>query len=156
MHNIPKVTRRTAALLERTVYTKVSDYITRQGLPIGNGLFPTISRSKGDAVVNFVGEIITRHEYNGRVANGYGGYAVQMSASEVLDCYNYKASCKASMCNDFHNIIHKIGGAVGFANVNIVVDTKRQSARLVAMKGIPANTEMLTTYGPLFEMEAQV
>jgi len=148
LFDIPKVTMRTANILSKCLYTKYSDFTTAAGASIGKGLFSTITRSVGDNIVNYVGDVIRAVDYEARVANGFGGYAIRISATQFLDCYKYKNTCKASMCNDFHNLRHKTRPRYNAAsNVKIVVDARRGIARLEAITPILANTELLTDYG---------
>ena len=155
MFDIPKVTKRTATLLAKALYTKDSEFTTTAGASIGKGLFFTLARSVGDNIVTYVGDVITVVDYESRVVDGFGGYAIRMNATEVLDCYKYKKTCKASMCNDFHNLKHKTrAGCKAVANVKIVVHARRRTARLQATKPIPANTELLADYSGEYEIEA--
>ena len=148
LFDIPRVTKRTATILSKSLYTKDSDFTTAAGASIGKGLFSTLTRSVGDNIVNYVGDVISAVDYEGCVTDGLGGYAIRISATHFLDCYKYKNTCKASMCNDFHNLRHKTRPRYNAAsNVKIVVDARRRRAWLEAITPILANTELLTDYG---------
>jgi len=150
LHDIPRVTKRTATLLARALYTKVSNFKDAQGASIGEGLFSKIAMSKGDHIAWYTGELVTQKQYDEIIVTPTRteGYAIRICPDEILDCFNFHRTCKAFKCNDFHNIMHVRTGGAGFANVDIVVSRGRVG--LFAIKGIPANTEMLADYKGLF------
>jgi hypothetical protein len=69
---------------------------------IGNGLFALKHFRVGEHLLNFVGTIINREEYEQRTLAGRGGYILSnLSASVFLDCYDTarNGSCMASYTN---------------------------------------------------------
>ena len=148
LHDIPRVTKRTATILARALYTKLSNFKDAQGASIGQGLFSTIGMSKGDHIAYYMGDLLTQKQYDEIILTRTEGYAIRTSPDEILDCFTFRRTCKAFKCNDFHNITHVRTGGAGFANVEIVVS--RGKVELKAIKGIPANTEMLADYRDLF------
>ena len=137
--NIPVKTRANRDL-ESTLYVKLSDYCLPDHQLIGKGLFSIVTFGVQQHITYF-------SNINVRSLLGRGGYAIKMSKNTVLDCFNFKSSCKASMANDSRGIIHKVSSMSAVSNCKVVIDRNRNTARLVTTKNIPANTEMLWNYG---------
>jgi hypothetical protein len=67
---------------------------------IDNGLFAGIRYKPRDRIVDWMeGERISKSEYEKRVEEGKGGYALKINAGEVMDFYSVRHRCKASMSN---------------------------------------------------------
>jgi hypothetical protein len=78
---------------------------------IGKGLFCTKPNgfSKGDIVVPFhwAGKLLNRTDYLIQVQKGKGGYAVHLNKDSVIDFYDIKQCCPASMVNSSYNAVRK-------------------------------------------------
>jgi hypothetical protein len=147
LFDIPPMTKRVQHELAKTLYVKPSDYCGSYGEDIGLGLFSTIAFGAGQNIAYFTGDIINETEKNERVQNNQGGYIILIGSGKYLDCFRYKNKCKPSMANDCRGLKHRISGARGIANCKVVIDSRRNTARLETTKNIPANTEMLWNYG---------
>lgn len=137
---------------EKYLYVGKSHYQNDTNIPIGNGLFSGIGLKRGDHICFFVGEERSVEDYNSRVERGLGGYAHHLTNALVLDCYNLRTVCKASMANTCRGLRHIVSGNTAINNAEIHVDMVRRRVRLVATSDIPANTEILTPYGGAFRL----
>jgi hypothetical protein len=70
-------------------------------ISIGKGLKAGVYYKPLDRVVEWIqGERISKMEYDIRVAAGKGGYALKINAGELVDFFEVRDQCKASMVND--------------------------------------------------------
>lgn len=156
---IPKVDMR---LLERTryaLYVRNSDLLL-QGLPqdvdprIGEGLFSHYGYSKGDVIAEFVGDVMTRAEYDDDAErNAAGGYCVALPRGNVLQCYHarWHGDCISSLANCANNCLNVTTGLSAINNCKITV-SNRNVVKLVSNREyIRPHTELLWDYGRDFE-----
>jgi hypothetical protein len=116
---------------------------------IGDGLFTgDMSIRKGEVVAEFVGEFITVAEGKRRDEAGVGGYMVMIRKNTLLlDCYRFRDQCKASMVNSPRGCIDLDTNLPAVSNVKITYDHRRKKYRLVAIRDIGPDTEVLWDYG---------
>ncbi len=122
---------------------------------IGNGLFTCVALTAGVRLCTFYGEVVSAAEYAVRVAAGFGGYGISITADRVLDCYSNKANCLASMANSPLNVVSvRTGVPVPcVSNAQLVVDVRSNSASLESTHAIAAHSEVLWPYGlPALDM----
>lgn len=132
----------------------------------GTGLFSCVAFHTNEKIAQFVGDVVSTEVYNERDAAGRGGYAVRLSASTVLDCYEHKSDCFASFANTARGCVTLQGSdgkeAAQGAAVLVAVnncrlgytpgDLARGVVYLVASKVINAHIELLWPYGPAYVM----
>jgi len=88
------------------------------------------------------------------------GYQVELNEEKILDCYDYKNYCLASMANDYRHCfdLETHRRAVQNAEIVAVNRTRKEDgswdryAFLKATKEIPAYTEVITYYGKKFRI----
>jgi SET domain len=116
---------------------------------IGNGLFTgDLPILKGETVAEFIGEFITAEEGKRRDEAGFGGYMVMIRRNSLLlDCYRFRDQCKASMVNSPRGCIDLDTNLPAVSNVKLSYDHRRRKYRLVAIRDISPNTEILWDYG---------
>ena len=69
-----------------------------------------------------------------------------MTNDTMIDCFNFRTQCKASMTNTSRGLIHIVSGRAATNNANIRVATRRRLVRQVATVDIPPNNEIITPY----------
>lgn len=144
-----------AALETNVLYTAPSWYRAADGngeytRVIGKGLFAATVVSTNTRLIRFKGSIITLDVYNERVADGKGGYAIHLNATSVLDCYDVRESCLASMTNSPRHLrTNKAGlAAQAEANCRLVVSNPAQGiVHLHTTRRVLSNTEFFWDYG---------
>ena len=119
---------------------------------IGKGLFSNIPIRKGDLIVDFVGEFITKEMGVERDVAGFGGYMISynVSGTIILDCYNFLDICKASMANCPKNCFDSKLGRMAESNATLSINRYRRKVSLRATKDIGPNIEILWSYGPQY------
>lgn len=161
------VGRATARRVHNVLYKAPSFLRTDQtGQTVGLGLFSSIRYNKKEKIAQYKGEIITRAEYGEREAAGKGGYALHVSQTTVLDCYNHKAECFASAANTAlgchtkqrpagvplaENGLYSVRNNCKFLVSN---HTPVPTVWLVAKKNIAPHTELLTPYSNAYQLPA--
>jgi len=92
----PIAARITATAVQRNNNTL---YVTRSKLfrkfpvdntytrSIGHGFFTSVTILPNQRIIQFNGEVILAQEYHLRTARGQGGYIIQLSDTDYLDCY---------------------------------------------------------------------
>ena len=129
---------------EKYLYVGKSHYQNNSDIPIGKGLFSGIGLKKNDHICTFLGEERPHEEYDERVQRELGGYAHHLTNDTVIDCFNFRSQCKASMPNTSRELFHVVSGRAATNNADIRVVTRRKLVRLVATVDIPPNTEIIT------------
>ena len=117
--------------------------------PIGNGLFAGIRYKPRDRIVDWVdGERISKSEYEARVLDGKGGYALKINAGEVMDYYSVRNRCKASMANSHLHAYNSV--AKRPARPNAIMHAYRRKERcsfyLTATTYIDPKEEIIWDY----------
>ena len=82
------IDRRAQDQLLLALYVQPSSLVDRYGNPIGDGLFSNIGYTRSDLICYFVGEWISSDTAEERQAAGFGGYMIEYTGQEVLDCYS--------------------------------------------------------------------
>lgn len=121
-------------LLEKQLYVKKS------GLKgAGKGLFTSKPIPKGKKIVEYKGEITTWKEVDSK--NGLNGYIYYVNRHHVIDAYRTKEAL-ARYANDAK-------GLVTFDGIrnNCTYQIEGLRVFIVAMKNIPAESELLVGYG---------
>jgi len=150
------------------LYVQPSNLRTRHrgsrvyNVPIGNGLFTSKRIPEGFVIAVFMGDIIPSdiNDMAIELDPTRDGYQVELSEGNILDCYDYKNYCLASMANDFRHCFDLETNRRAIQNADIVtVNRKRKEddsweryAFLKATKEIPPFTEVITYYGKKFRM----
>ena len=114
--------------------------------PIGYGLFTSIEIPAGTKLCRFYGNETTQEEYELADAEGRRGYAIKFNANLVLDCYEYRVDCLASMANCASGVRSVHSGRPTVVNNNCRLSLR--AAYLVAEVVIPKHRELLWDYGP--------
>ena len=131
------------------LYHKPSDFINRDMCDMGDGLFSIKPFIKGNVIGQFKGEVVTLDAYNTRKENGYGGYAVKLNNSEVLDCYSaYKDNrCYMSFANDARNCMNKTTRQRASNNCVLVNRSGSHVCNLICnVSKVAAHTELAWDY----------
>jgi hypothetical protein len=118
---------------------------------IGMGLFSCIKIPANTRLLRFIGDVRPRAEYDQRVVEGRGGYAIQLNAHTVLDCYDHKATCYASMVNSPRHLRSTKPELPQIPNTNcrIVVSNPVQGVvHLETTTAVAEHTELFWNYGP--------
>ena len=125
--------------------------VDRYGSPIGDGLFSNIGYTRGDLICYFVGEWISSDTAEERQAAGLGGYMIEYTGQEVLDCYSSTRAgrCKASYANSPYQVTNSVTpDEVVRANCEVTRDyVNRRIALRCLVASIPPHTELLWKYG---------
>jgi len=150
------------------LYVQPSNLRTRHrgsriyNVPIGNGLFTSRRIPVGFVIAVFMGDVI-HPEINDMAVQIHperDGYQVELNEENVLDCYDYKQYCLASMANDHRHCFDLETNRRAMPNAEIVAvnqkikgtDNCNRYAFLKAAKEIPAYTEVITYYGKKFRI----
>ena len=88
-----------------------------------------------------------------RERRGHGGYFIQLTKNEILDCYNSRqdGSCKLSFANSFVRARSSITSDLAIQNTKLIVNVIKKVASLKTTKYINAHDELVTDYGPNYE-----
>lgn len=121
---------------------------------IGKGLFSSTDYIAGDVVAHYSGQWITSDEAIRRDKEGRGGYMLKANTTnplKVLDCYSmwHNNKCFASAANSATHLYSSANPATRrkvTKNVKLTV-SRLHGAKLKATTAIPANTEIITSYG---------
>ena len=151
----PAAVMRALCIVRETLVVKKSNLllIRGDGLStnmvdvIGKGLFSSISIQKGDIIVDFIGEFITKTVAMKRDEEGFGGYMIAYTNDIVYDSYNFLSVCKASMANCPRNCYDSNRRCSAEANARLTIDRKRRRLSLRALNDIGPMTEILWNYG---------
>jgi len=130
-------------------------------VPIGNGLFTAKCIRKGQIIAYFMGDIIPTLHNEVLVATKpeRDGYQVQLTKHYILDCYDYKEMCLASMANDYRGCFDY--GRNGLATPNATLHCANRKddgfinryAYLKASEDIEAWGEVITYYGRNYDIQ---
>lgn len=161
--NQPGVVTRLRVWNTSQLYTRDSQYVRITKHPdtgvetvttIGKGLFSYIDYATNDVVAHYSGEWITLEEAARRENEGRGGYMLKANTTDqltVLDCYStwHNNECFASAANSATHL-YSGGNSQSRRKVakNVELSVSRiHGAKLKAITRIPANTEIITSYG---------
>jgi SET domain-containing protein len=106
----------------------------------GKGLFTTIPIKKGDAIIEYKGEIINWKEYQVRVDENRDGYLFFINNKRCIDAFPTPQH-KARYANDASGL-SKIKGLKN----NCVYDISKNKCFIVATKNIEAGDEIFVDY----------
>jgi len=147
--------QRSSNIIYASLYMKETNLIAAYGRVVGKGLFSNIKINPGTVLCKYNGEIISNEEYNQRVLEGRGGYAIQLTTNRILDCYKTSAegNCKASYANSSVGLF-KPSGVPCTPNCEIQID-----GNLVFLVSkddvdiIKEHDELLIDYGDQYEYD---
>ena len=112
------------------------------GIPgAGRGLFTLKAIKKGATIVVYRGERVTQDEYDKHPS----GYGVAIPGGMVIDGRSTQSSL-GRYANDCRAGNRRAGQCSG-NNAELVYDEKPFKLRIQAVKNIPANREVLVSYG---------
>jgi hypothetical protein len=120
---------------------------------IGNGLFTSVEIQANQRIIQFNGEVISVQEYHLRTARGQGGYIIQLSDTDYLDCFKtrWDNQCLASIANCALNCFDSATNRLARNNAELKAyhhsDQRGWIASLVATRRIGPQTEILWPYG---------
>ena len=131
---------------------------------IGRGLFTAARIPKGHIICEFIGDVISTEENNFNVwmNSDREGYQIQLSKEFVLDCFDYKDICLASMANDYRDVFDTRRNRMAEMNAELVVVNKRvgeiinRYAYLYCIEDILPGAEVITWYSDEFELNPAV
>ena len=105
---------------------------------IGLGLFTRIDIPSGNEICRYIGERTSKEKYEEDARQGFSHYCIMISPSEYYNCYQQAkiGLCKAS----FANSPIQLEGAPK-------QNARREGMKLFAISAIPANEEVLCSYG---------
>ena len=105
-------------------------------------------------IAKFDGIIVPRSEYDDMLlrAETQLGYGVLLSGDRVLDCYNNRANCLASMANRATGVINSFTGIAPVPNCHLVVRGDEAYLRVNQNTNIQPGTEFCYAYGTTFNM----
>jgi hypothetical protein len=97
--------------------------------------------------------MITLQEKETRECRGHGGYFIQLTKNEILDCYNNRqdGTCKLSFVNSFVRARSSNTSDLAIQNTKLIVNVTKKVASLKTTKYINAHEELFTDYGPNYE-----
>jgi hypothetical protein len=152
---VPSVVTRIRTDLTGVLYHKPSLLRAKTSLrgqysrPIGDGLFSQIRYKKNDLIVSFIGELVSFEEVEARTEAGRGGYILEITKEEYLDCYHYRHVCMASYANDPRYCWNFATGVCKQAkpNCRVVLNRATRVISLKADKDILPHVELLWVYG---------
>lgn len=152
---IPKIDMRNYDRTRHALYVRNSNLLLKN-IPddldprVGEGLFSHLAYEKGDVVAQFVGEIMSRADYDAQaLRDGTGGYCIALPRGRVLQSYEarWNKDCLASCANCASNCVNVLYNDNAVNNCKITVNSKDE-VKLVSDKAyIPAHTELLWDYG---------
>ena len=122
------------ALLEKQLSVKRS---TLKGA--GKGLFTTKPIPKGAKIVEYKGDICKWKDVDSR--DGLNGYIYYVNRNHVIDAWRDKKAL-ARYANDAKGLVRTAG-----VRNNAMYDTEGLRVYIVALKDIPAGSEILVGYG---------
>jgi hypothetical protein len=131
-------------------YISPSWYTTNHGADIGNGLYTSVNIKANIRLMNFMGAVVPLADYNQRVAAGRGGYAIHLNAATVLDCFDFRRECSASMANSPVGLHTLQPGLPAHPHSNcriIVANTAQGTVYLETTQNICRQTELFWNYG---------
>jgi hypothetical protein len=117
---------------------------------IGTGLYSSVDLPANRRLVKFNGTVRTREEYEARVLEGKGGYAIHLNAENVLDCYDSQHLCYASMANSSTGVRTTKPGLSAHAQTNcrlVVSNPALGLAHLDTIRPVAAHKELFWVYG---------
>lgn len=150
------------------VLYKAPSYLRTDGArdKVGLGLFSCLSYRTDEPITKFVGEVISREEYDQRVQAGGGGYCIQLTHTTVLDCFNHRQKCYGSHANTANNCRTLQPPVEGGESDEHGLFTVQNNCRisvssvvpgtvhLFATRNIPAHRELLFPYGVAYNFPA--
>jgi SET domain-containing protein len=124
-------------------------------LSVGKGLFAKSEYKKGDEIIQYRGDLISVQQYQEREQNMEGGYCIQISKDQVLDCYRamQRGECLASMTNCPSNayvVKEKKFVSAPPANARITVNRRYNTVCLKAMRNIRIDEEITCSYSKTY------
>lgn len=104
-------------------------------------------------IVRFIGDKIRRRpDYEDRVKAGKGSYGILLSGGWVLDCYDHKHECLASMANRARGCFDTVTNRMAVPNCYLVVRGDIVSLRCIEHTVIEPSTELCYAYGGSYIM----
>jgi hypothetical protein len=124
--------------------------LIQQPMPIGEGLFSTLSYNIDDVIAEFKGEFIDHAEYIARRAARRARFILRCRNDLYIDCMEnrYKGVCKASLANSPY-YANKADCTQCIANCKLTISGpfNSKTLRLVATRRIPVGEEIMWSYG---------
>lgn len=114
------------------------------GLDVGLGLFASRAYKRGERIVEYRGELLTKEQYDARYADKLGKYVLQLSADKYLDARDPLTSGPARYVNDCRRCDKEEGSCPG-NNVEARVAGNR--AFIFATRAIQPGEEFFWNYG---------
>jgi len=157
----PIVARITATAVQRNNNTL---YVTRSKLfrkfpvdntytrSIGHGFFTSVTILPNQRIIQFNGEVILAQEYHLRTARGQGGYIIQLSDTDYLDCYKtrWDNQCLASIANCALHCFDSATNRLARNNAELKAyhhtDQRGWIASLVTTRHIGPQTEIIISF----------
>jgi hypothetical protein len=119
-------------------------------LPLGEGLFSTLSYHIDDVIAEFRGEFINHAQYMERRVARRARFILKCRNNLYLDCMEnrYKGICKASLSNSPY-YANKADGTQCIANCKLTISGPSNAKRLklVACRRIEVGEEIMWSYG---------
>jgi SET domain-containing protein len=127
---------------------------------VGKGLFAKSEFKKGDEIIHYRGDLISLQHYQDRERNMEGGYCIQISKDQVLDCYRamQRGECLASMANCPSNAyVAEKNTFVSAppANARITINRRYKTVCLKAMRNIKIDEEITCSYSKKYVYPSQ-
>lgn len=159
--------RENNVLYKAPSHLRAKDTAGNHTADVGLGLYSCIDYKKDDRITEFNGVVRTKEQYETRVQEGKGGYAVQVDVDHVLDCWDMLKVDYASYANsavgcmtlqpppgqERSETLYPVHN-----NCRVTVYTRQGKRRvcLVAAENIPAHRELLWPYGSCYVFPAAV
>jgi hypothetical protein len=124
--------------------------LIKPNVDFGFGLFAAVPKLKGKKVATFIGEFITYSQGDARTNAGFGGYMIRIREDRLLDCFNYRDICMASLANSPAGA--RVNPSMKRAKANCTLVVRSDRAYLVAKRIILPGEEILWSYGNLYVM----
>ena len=131
---------------------------------IGRGLFTAARIPKSYIICEFIGDVISKEEnaFNVWANSDRAGYQIGLTKEWILDCFDYKDICLASMANDYRNVFDTRTNQMARMNAELVVVNKRvgeaivRYAYLLAIEDFLPGREVITWYSDEFNLNPGV
>lgn len=115
------------------VYEKPSNFrVCRSNATIGGGLFSCKMYENNERIATFNGNVTSSDMYEVEKLADRGGYAIQLSTDNVLNCYQQRIDkeCMASVANDARYCIDQAkNNASAINNCRLVIDRSKDIPR---------------------------
>lgn len=113
----------------------------------GQGLFASRAYKRGERVVEYTGELLTREQYEQRYPNDkLGKYVLELSKNHYIDARDPDGSGPARFINDCRRS-DRLAGHCGRNNVRAEVARGTKRAWLYATRPISPGEELFWNYG---------